>query len=158
MAGAVAGREEDVDLEPGELEPLAAGDGLVGVVALVRPEAGPGDEGHDVGEHRDLDLGAVDRRARSPRATGATAPMWSKWVWVSRIASMPIPSSLDRAEDALGLVAGIDDQPAVGALAAEDEAVLGHRADGEAADVHLSALRCCLRAWASRRAWARRRR
>ena len=38
MAGAVPGREQDVDLEAGELEPLAAGKGLVGVVALVRAE------------------------------------------------------------------------------------------------------------------------
>ena len=47
-----------------------------------------------------------------------------------------MPELLDRAEDPLGLLAGIDDQPAVGAVAAEDEAVLGHLADGEHADVH----------------------
>ena len=43
VAGAVAGREEDVDLEARELELLAAGDRLVGVVALERAEARPGD-------------------------------------------------------------------------------------------------------------------
>jgi len=38
----VAGCEDHVDLEPGEVEGLAAGDGLVGVVALERPEPGQG--------------------------------------------------------------------------------------------------------------------
>ena len=69
-------------------------------------------------------------------ATGATAPTWSKWVWVRRIASTPIPSSLDRAEDPLGLVAGVDDDAAVGPLATGDVAVLGDLADGERPDVH----------------------
>ena len=39
VAGAVARGEDDVDLEAGKLELLAAGDGLVGVVALERAEA-----------------------------------------------------------------------------------------------------------------------
>ena len=41
VAGAVARGEDDVELEPGQLQGLAAGDGLVGVVALERPEARP---------------------------------------------------------------------------------------------------------------------
>ena len=47
-----------------------------------------------------------------------------------------MPELLDRGENPLGLLAGVDDQAAVGAVAAEDEAVLGHLADGEHADVH----------------------
>ena len=43
---------------------------------------------------------------------------------------------VDRAEQLLGLVAGIDDQGAVAAVAPEDERVLGHRADREHAHVH----------------------
>ena len=39
MAGAVAGREEDVDLEARERQLLAALERLLGVVALERPEA-----------------------------------------------------------------------------------------------------------------------
>ena len=42
---------------------------------------------------------------------------------------------LDRGEDPLGLLAGVDDQQPVGALAAEQEAVLGDRADGEHLDL-----------------------
>jgi cyclopropane fatty-acyl-phospholipid synthase-like methyltransferase len=40
------------------------------------------------------------------------------------------------AEDVVRLVARIDDQRVVGALLAEQEAVLGDLADGEHADVH----------------------
>ena len=69
-------------------------------------------------------------------AIGATAPMWSKWVWVSRIPSIVTPSSSAAARIRGGLVAGIDDQRAVGAVLAEQEAVLGDLADREHADVH----------------------
>ena len=70
--------------------------------------------------------------------------MWSKWVWVSRIASSSMPSSSIAAEQPLGLVAGIDDQASVGPVAAEDVGVLGDLADGEAADVHRAQpLRAC---------------
>ena len=41
MPGRVARREDHVDLEAGELELLAAGDEVVGLVGLERPEAGP---------------------------------------------------------------------------------------------------------------------
>ena len=53
--------------------------------------------------------------------------MWSKWQWVRRIASTSRADLLDRGEDPLGLLAGVDDQDPVGALAAEQEAVLGDR-------------------------------
>ena len=66
--------------------------------------------------------------------------MWSKWVWVSRIPSIVTPSSSDGLQDPRGLVAGIDDQRAVGAVLAEQKAVLGDLADREHADVHGSAL------------------
>ena len=61
--------------------------------------------------------------------------MWSKWQWVRRIASTVAPARLDRGEDPLRLLAGVDDQAAVGALAAQQEAVLGERADREHLDV-----------------------
>ena len=57
-------------------------------------------------------------------ATGATAPTWSKCVWVSRIPSSVDAELVDRAEQLVGLVARVDDQRAVGAVAAEQEAVL----------------------------------
>ena len=40
------GREEHVDLEAGQLEPLAAVERVLGVVGLERAEARPGDEAH----------------------------------------------------------------------------------------------------------------
>ena len=43
---------------------------------------------------------------------------------------------LDRAEQLRRLLAGVDDQRPVGAVAAEQEAVLRDRPDGEHADVH----------------------
>ncbi len=46
------------------------------------------------------------------------------------------PERVDRAEQLVGLVAGVDDQRAVGAVAAEQVAVLLHRPDGEHAHVH----------------------
>ena len=62
------------------------------------------------------------------RAIAATAPMWSKWVWVSRIASGSTPSSSHGRLQPRRLVAGIDEQRAVGALAADQVAVLLDRA------------------------------
>ena len=63
--------------------------------------------------------------------------MWSKWQWVIRIAST-VEAQLLRpaARIRSGLVAGVDDQGPVGVVAAQQVAVLGHRADGEHADVH----------------------
>ena len=67
MSGAVAGREADLELEPGELERLAARDRVVGVVALERSEPWPRHVLHDVGEHLGLELRAVDGRAGRAR-------------------------------------------------------------------------------------------
>jgi hypothetical protein len=53
---------------------------------------------------------------------------------------------LDRLDEALGLVARVDQQRVLGALAAGDPGVLLHRPDGEAADVHQDfCLRRCTR-------------
>ena len=52
--------------EAGELQLLAAGHGVLGVPVVVGAEARPRHEGHDVLQHRDLELRAVDRRARRP--------------------------------------------------------------------------------------------
>ncbi len=41
-------------------------------------------------------------------ATGATAPMWSKWQWVSRIASSVDARALHGRDEALGLLARVD--------------------------------------------------
>ena len=41
-----------------------------------------------------------------------------------------------RAREQLGLVAGVDQQRAVGAVGAQEERVLLERPDGEGADVH----------------------
>ncbi len=75
------------------------------------------------------------------RATGATAPTWSKCVWVSRIAStVVIPRAFAGLEDPLGLITGVEDHGAVGLRPADDVAVLLHRPDCEHANVdHLAA-------------------
>ena len=114
-------------------------DRLVGLVALVGAEPLPGDEGHDVGEDRDLDLRAVDRRAGRLRHRGDGADVVEVAVGEEdRLDAHP--HLLDRGEDALGLLARVDDQRPVGALAAKQEAVLGDRADGEHLDVERSLL------------------
>jgi hypothetical protein len=46
------------------------------------------------------------------------------------------PELADRGEDALGLVAGIEDHRTSGAVRPRDEAVLLHRPDREHAHVH----------------------
>jgi hypothetical protein len=134
VAGAVAGGVQDVDLESRQLEPLAAGERVVGVVALERTEPGR-NPGHDVGEHRHLELRAVDRRLGRARHRGDGADVVEVGVGEQDRVD-PDPELVDKLQDPLGLLAGIDDQPALRALAADDEAVLGHRADREHADVH----------------------
>ena len=118
MAGAVAGREDHVQRQPRELQGLSPADQLVRVVALERPEARVGDEGHDVGEDRRLDLGAVDRGfgRGGDRRHGADVVE----VAVGDENRLDAGSGLlDGGEDPLGLVAGVDDQQAIGALTPE---------------------------------------
>ena len=57
----MARREQDLDVESGELQALPAGEGVIGLVALERAEPGR-HPAHHVGEHRTLDLRAVHRR------------------------------------------------------------------------------------------------
>ena len=61
--------------------------------------------------------------------------MWSKWQWVSRIASTSAPVCSIAARIRVRLVAGVDDQQPVAALAPDQEAVLRHLADGQHLDV-----------------------
>ena len=77
------------------------------------------------------------------RATGATAPTWSKWVWVSRIAATSSSSASIASSSRCGLVAGIDHDRLARAVAAGDVAVLLHRPDGEGADVHAQRFPAC---------------
>jgi hypothetical protein len=49
--------------------------------------------------------------------------------------------AVDRGEDPIGLVAGVDDQGAIGARSSKDVTVLGDRADRELTDVHQEPLR-----------------
>ena len=74
------------------------------------------------------------------RATGATAPTWSKWVWVSRIASrVSIPSAGSASSSRSASSPGSTITALRGLRAADDEAVLLHRSDGEHADVERAA-------------------
>ena len=117
------------------LQSLAALEGLVGVVALERAEARPGHEGHDVGQHAHLDLRAVDRRAR--RAGHGCHRADVVEVGVGEQDRVETDAELlDRAQQSVGLVAGIDQQRPVRAVAAHEPGVLLDRPDGEAADVH----------------------
>ena len=142
MAGAVAGREDDVDVEAGELQLLAALDGLVGVVGLERAEARPRDVAHDVGEHAASRAPGSRPARRSRWRAGATAPTWSKCVWVSRIASTVDAELVDRAEQLRPPRRRGRRSPRGRVLSRRsDEAVLLHRPDGEHADVHCQRLR-----------------
>ena len=95
--------------KPGHLQRLAAGKGVLGVPALVRAESGPWDEGHDVREHelldlRHPDLGAGGLRDRRDRADVVE-------MGVGQQDALEIDAErLDRIEQALGLLARIDDQ------------------------------------------------
>jgi hypothetical protein len=133
VAGAVSRREDDVELQPGQLQGLAAGHGLVGVVALVGAEPGPGDEGHDVGEDRHLEPRAVDGRPgrRRHRRDGADVVE----VAVGEQDRLDLAHRTGGGEDPLRLLAGVDDKHAVVALAPHQEAVLGNRPDREHLDV-----------------------
>jgi len=68
--------------------------------------------------------------------------MWSKWVWVRRIASTCAPGpACDRGEDPLRLIAGVDDDQLVATLAPDQEGVLGDLADRQHLDVERHRLR-----------------
>ena len=108
---------------------------------------------HDVGQHRALDLRAVDGSAGRLGDGRDGADVVEVAVGDEDRLELHV-ERVDRAQQALGLVAGIDDHRARGAgglcirARAHDVAVLLHRADGEGADVeaaHLEArvlLRC----------------
>ena len=151
MPRAVAGRVHDVDLEARELEPLPAADRMIRLVALVRPESRPRDEAHDVREHRDLDLRAPDRRLggageRRHRADVVEVAMRDEDRFDLE------PEVVDRIEDAIGVVAGIDHDRPLGAVGPGDVAVLADRADRKGADVHQRLALCAARAFC---AWRR---
>ena len=78
-----------------------------------------------------LELGAVDRRAgraghRSHRPDVIEVGVGDQ----DRLDGLD-PERVDGLDQPLGLVAWVDDQRAIGALLAHDEAVLLHRPDGE---------------------------
>ena len=101
---------------------------------------------------RHLELRAVDRRPGRRRHRGDGADVVEVAVGEQdRLDLGPIASA--RGEDPLRLLARVDDEDAVGALAAQQEAVLGDRADGEHLDVEAigSSLASAIRARSRRR-------
>ncbi len=134
MAGAVARCEDDVEGEAGELERLPAGDGVLGIPRLVRAEARPRDERHDVLQDGHLELRAVDRRGRRPGHRRDRADMIEVRVGeedrVERDARL-----LDRRQQSRRLLARVDDDRPIAALRAHEKAVLLHHPDGEHGDV-----------------------
>ena len=115
MPRAVAGDEEDVDLEARELQALAALHGVLGIPGLIGPEARPGHVAHDVLEDRHLELGAVDRRAGGARDGRDGAHVVEVGVGEQDRLHVGV-QLLDGADQALGLLAGIDDQRLPGAV------------------------------------------
>ena len=102
----MAGREEHLDVDAGERELLTAGEGDVGLVALERAEPGR-HPAHDVGEHRTLDLRAVDGRAGGARERRDGADVVE--VAVRDQDRLDLDAErLDRLDQTLGLIAGID--------------------------------------------------
>ena len=131
----MAGREDHVDVEARELQLLAALDRLLGIPGLERAEARPRDEAVDVGEHHLLDLGNPDLRAGRLRDRSHGSDVVE--VRVRQQDRLEVEAELlDRAEQPRRLLAGVDDHGLARAVPAEQEAVLGHRADGEHPDVH----------------------
>jgi hypothetical protein len=126
--------EDHVDLEPGHLELLSARQRVLGVPALVRAEAGPRHERHDVREHDLLDLGHPDLGAGGLRDRSDGADVVE--VGVGQQDALEVHAErLDRAQQLLGLLARIDDQGLFRVLTPEEEAVLLHLPDGEHADL-----------------------
>ena len=117
----------------------------LGVPGLERAEARPRDEGHDV------------LRAPGPRASGSRPARRSPWRRARRRrrgrsacgsagsprASTPSSSIAPSSRSASSPGSTISARSR--AVAADQEAVLLHRPDGEHADVHQLALRACLR-------------
>jgi hypothetical protein len=135
VARRMPGREQHVDLHPGELQPLAAGDRVVGVVGLERAEPGPRHVAHDVGEHGHLELGAPDLRPGRAGQRRDRADVVEVRVGEQDRGDVDL-ELVDRLDQALGLVARVDHERPRGAVEAGDVAVLLHRPDGEGADVH----------------------
>jgi hypothetical protein len=130
----VAGREDDVERQPGELERLAAGDGVLGIPRLVGTEARPRDEGHDVLQDRDLELRAVHRRARRPRDRRDSPDVVE--VRVGQQDRVELDARvLDRPQQARRLLARVDHDRPVAALRPHEKAVLLHHAHREHPDV-----------------------
>ena len=90
-----------------------------------------------------------ERLDRPPTWRGAVNRAAIAAVVFAVIAALQLDAQLlDRSQELGRLVAGIDDQRLVGAVAAEQEAVLHHGPDGEHANVHTRAPGyCCLRLW-----------
>ena len=131
----MAGREEHVDLEAGKLQPLATRERVLGVPALERAEVGPWDVAVDVRQDGLLDLrhphlGAGGGGHGSDRTDVVDVGVGEQ----DRVERHAQP--LDRAQQLLRLVARIDDHRAVGAVAADQEAVLLDQPDREHPHVH----------------------
>ena len=132
VAGAVAGREEDVDLAARRARAARRpASGHVGVVGLERAEAGPGHVAHDVGQDRRLDRRAVDGRAGRPRDRARRRRRGRSACASGGSRRGRRRASAIAVEQAVGLLAGVDEHRAVVAVAAHEVGVLGQRADGE---------------------------
>ena len=119
---------------------LAAADGVLGLVVLEGPEAG-WHPAHHVGEQGALDLGAVDGSAGGARDGRDCADVVEVAVREQDRLD-PHAERVDRLEQALGLIAGVDDHGGAAAVlagggggVADDVAVLLHGPDGERAHV-----------------------
>ena len=109
---------------------LAAGDGVLGLVALERPEPGWRPL-HDVREQRALDLRAVDGGAGRARHRRDRADVIEVAVGDQDRLDLH-PERVDRGQQALGLIAGVDEHGALGVgRGAHDVGVLLHEPDGE---------------------------
>ena len=134
VAGAVAGRVEHLDVHPGEVQPLAPAQLVVGLVVLERAEARR-DPAHHVREQRQLDLRAVHGSAGGARQGGDGADVVE--VAVGEQDRLDLDAEgLRGLEQALRLVARVyDHRPARLRVGPDDVAVLLHRADRVGADV-----------------------
>ena len=129
-----------VDVEARELQPLAARDGLLRLPRLVRAEALPRDVAHDVREDVRLEHRAVDGRAGGARDGRDGADVVEVRVREQDRVEVETPNSSSAFSSLSGSSPGSTSTRAVGVVAAaQQEAVLLHRPDGEHPHVHYEA-------------------
>jgi hypothetical protein len=135
VAGAVTRHERDLELEAREVQRLTAADGLVCVVVLEGTKARQAHVAVDVGEDVGLELRAVHGGAGGAGHGCDGADVVEVRVSEQDRLDGADAQRLERSDEAVGLIAGIDHHRPVGVGEPHDVGVLLHRPDSEHAGV-----------------------